>query len=151
MGCSLTIFLPSETLGGDLLFNLLRDVAVYAKPMEQRAHSIKMLFELLNALPSRDRGRQSQDTTAVDKDLSEDVEDAVVDLSGRRHQEDDVLLDDFSDEIDQWVIDAIKSIGLDTAKAVLSASRNMLIEKADLEEDTVDEVFRILNAEFEKE
>lgn len=66
-------------------------------------------------------------------------------------QEDDVLLDDFSDEIDQWVIDAIKAIGLDTAKAVLGASRNMLIEKADLEEDTVDEVFSILNAEFEKE
>lgn len=66
-------------------------------------------------------------------------------------QEDDVMLDEFSDEIDQWVIDAIKAIGLDTAKAVLGASRNMLIEKADLEEDTVDEVFRILNAEFEKE
>ena len=66
-------------------------------------------------------------------------------------QEDDVLLDDFADEIDQWVIDAIKSIGLDTAKQVLGASRNMLIEKADLEEDTVDEVLRILNEEFEKE
>ena len=66
-------------------------------------------------------------------------------------QEDDVLLDDFADEIDQWVIGAIKSIGLDTAKQVLGASRNMLIEKADLEEDTVDEVLRILNEEFEKE
>lgn len=66
-------------------------------------------------------------------------------------QEDDVLLDDFSDEIDSWIIDSIKSIGLDTAKAVLAAPRNMLVEKADLEEDTVDEVLRILNAEFEKE
>ena len=64
-------------------------------------------------------------------------------------QEDDVLLDDFADEIDQWVIDAIKSIGLDTAKQVLGASRNMLIEKADLEEETVDHLLEVLRAEFE--
>ena len=65
-------------------------------------------------------------------------------------QEDDILLDEFADEIDQWVIDAIKSIGLQTAKDVLNAPRQMLIEKADLEESTVDEVLRILNAEFEQ-
>lgn len=65
--------------------------------------------------------------------------------------EEDVYLDEFSDVIDQWVIDAIKSIGLDTAKAVLNAPREMLIEKADLEESTVDEVIRILKAEFEDE
>ena len=65
--------------------------------------------------------------------------------------EEDVYLDEFSDEIDQWVIDAIKSIGLDTAKAVLNAPREMLIEKADLEESTVDDVLRILKAEFEDE
>ena len=57
---------------------------------------------------------------------------------------------EFKDEIDEWVINAIKSIGLDTAKAVLNAPREMLIEKADLEEDTVDEVLDILNAEFEE-
>ena len=65
--------------------------------------------------------------------------------------EEDIYLDEFSDEIDQWVIDAIKSLGLDTAKAVLNAPREMLIEKADLEESTVDEVLRILKAEFEDE
>ena len=54
-------------------------------------------------------------------------------------QEDDIFLDEFADEIDQWVIDAIKSIGLQTAKDVLNAPRQMLIEKADLEESTVDE------------
>ncbi|MDD7727196.1 MAG: transcription termination factor NusA [Bacteroidales bacterium] len=63
----------------------------------------------------------------------------------------DIYLDDFADEIDQWVIDAIKNIGLQTAKDVLNAPREMLIEKADLEEDTVDEVLRILQAEFEDE
>ncbi len=63
----------------------------------------------------------------------------------------DIYLSEFSDEIDQWVIDAIKSIGLTTAKEVLNAPREMLIEKADLEEDTVDEVLRILSAEFDEE
>lgn len=63
----------------------------------------------------------------------------------------DIYLDEFSDEIDQWVIDAIKGIGLDTAKAVLNAPREMLIEKADLEESTVDDVLRVLKSEFEDE
>ena len=62
---------------------------------------------------------------------------------------DDIYLDEFNDEIEQWVIDSIKKIGLDTARAVLAAPREMLTEKADLEEDTVDEVLRILRAEFE--
>lgn len=63
----------------------------------------------------------------------------------------DVKLDEFTDEIDQWVIDAIKNLGFDTAKKVLNAPREMLIEKADLEEDTVDDVLRILRAEFEED
>ena len=68
---------------------------------------------------------------------------------GEDEAEEDIYLDEFSDEIDQWVIDSIKRIGLDTAKAVLNADREMLVEKADLEEDTVDDVLRILRAEFE--
>ena len=64
--------------------------------------------------------------------------------------DEDIYLDEFSDEIDQWVIDAIKAIGLDTAKAVLNAPREMLIEKADLEEETVDQLLDVLRAEFEK-
>lgn len=64
-------------------------------------------------------------------------------------QEDDVYLDQFNDEIDQWIIDAITGIGLDTAKAVLNAPREMLVEKADLEEETVDHVLEVLRREFE--
>lgn len=64
--------------------------------------------------------------------------------------DEDIYLEEFSDEIDQWVIDAIKSIGLDTAKQVLNAPREMLIEKADLEEETVDNVLNVLRAEFEQ-
>ena len=63
--------------------------------------------------------------------------------------DEDIYLDEFADEIDQWVIDAIKAIGLDTAKAVLNAPREMLIEKADLEEETVDHLIEVLKAEFE--
>ena len=63
--------------------------------------------------------------------------------------DEDIYLDEFSDEVDQWVIDSIKAIGLDTAKAVLNAPREMLIEKADLEEETVDHLLDVLRAEFE--
>ena len=63
--------------------------------------------------------------------------------------DEDIYLDEFSDEIDQWIIDSIKAIGLDTAKAVINAPREMLIEKADLEEETVDHVLEVLKAEFE--
>lgn len=63
--------------------------------------------------------------------------------------DEDIYLDEFSDEIDQWIIDSIKGIGLDTAKAVLNAPREMLVEKADLEKETVDNVLKILRAEFE--
>jgi len=70
--------------------------------------------------------------------------------TGENADDEDIYLDEFRDEIDGWVIDAIKSIGLDTAKSVLTAPREMLVEKADLEESTVDDILRILKAEFEE-
>lgn len=63
--------------------------------------------------------------------------------------EEDIYLDEFRDEIDGWVIDAIKSVGLETARDVLNASREILAEKADLEDETIDEVIRVLKKEFE--
>ncbi len=80
--------------------------------------------------------------------LTEYTIDVFREVDGEETTE-DIYLDEFADEIDQWVIDAIKEIGLETAKDVLNAPREMLIEKADLEEDTVDEVIHILKAEFE--
>lgn len=68
---------------------------------------------------------------------------------GIYENEEDIYLDDFSDEIDSWIIDALKNIGCITAKAVINTPRQDLIDKADLEEDTVDEILQILNAEFE--
>ena len=62
---------------------------------------------------------------------------------------DDIYLDEFSDEIDGWVIDALKNIGCTTAKSVLNMPREQLNDKADLEEGTVDYVIDVLKAEFE--
>ncbi|MDE7475301.1 MAG: transcription termination factor NusA [Duncaniella sp.] len=65
--------------------------------------------------------------------------------------DEDIYLDEFKDEIDGWVIDALKDMGCITAKSVLNTPRQELIDRADLEEDTVDNVIRILSAEFEDE
>lgn len=65
--------------------------------------------------------------------------------------EEDIYLDEFKDEIDEWVIEALKNMGLVTAKAVLGTDRDILIEKADLEAETVDYVLGVLRSEFEDE
>ena len=65
--------------------------------------------------------------------------------------EDDVDLQEFSDEIELWIIEALKSIGCDTAKDVLALSKEDVAERADLEQETVENVFNILRAEFEDE
>ncbi len=67
------------------------------------------------------------------------------------NESDDIYLDEFKDEIDDWVIDAIKNAGYTTAKAMLRATPEEIVEKADLEESTVDEVFRVVRAEFDEE
>ena len=81
--------------------------------------------------------------------LTEYTIDVFRDIDGA--DEEDIYLDEFSDEIDGWVIDALKDIGCYTAKSVLAMDRNALVERADLEEQTVDDVLRILSAEFEDE
>ena len=64
---------------------------------------------------------------------------------------DDIYLEEFDDEIDQWIIDTLKGVGMKTARDVLGTPREELIAKTDLEEETIDRVLRILNEEFEKE
>ena len=64
---------------------------------------------------------------------------------------DDVDLDEFADEIESWVIDSFKSIGCDTARSVLALSKQELLRRTDLEEETIDEIVKILEAEFEEE
>jgi transcription termination/antitermination protein NusA len=64
-------------------------------------------------------------------------------------EEEDVDLEEFSDEIDAWIIEELKSIGCDTAKSVLNISVEELVSRTDLEEETIREVVRILRSEFE--
>ena len=64
---------------------------------------------------------------------------------------DDIYLDEFNDEIDEWVLDAFKAVGYDTAKDVLGAGKEKLLKQTDLEEETIDDVLRILAAEFEND
>ena len=73
----------------------------------------------------------------VFRDLGEDID------------EEDIFLDEFLDEIEPWIIEEFKKIGCDTAKNVLEIQRNELIRRTDLEEETIDEVLKILHSEFE--
>ena len=85
--------------------------------------------------------------------LAEDLSGYKIDVyrmdADNAEEEEDVLLDSFTDEIDQWIIDALKGIGCDTAKSVLAIPAEELIRRADLEEETVSDVLRILASEFE--
>ena len=65
------------------------------------------------------------------------------------HDDEDVNLDEFADEIEGWVIDELKAIGCDTAKNVINIPRDELIKRTDLEEETIDDVLKILRSEFE--
>ncbi len=75
--------------------------------------------------------------------------DVFREVDNNAADEDDVSLDEFTDAIEPWIIDELKKIGFETARGVLGAQREMIIQNADLEEETVDEVLRILQAEFE--
>lgn len=66
-----------------------------------------------------------------------------------QEEEEDIYLQEFSDEIDEWVLDTLKEIGCDTAKSVLAIPREDLIRRTDFEEETIDEILEILKAEFE--
>ena len=68
----------------------------------------------------------------------------------REGVEEDIELKEFSDEIEQWIIDEFKKVGLDTAKSILELDKSDLIKRTDLEEETVQEVLEILKAEFEE-
>ena len=65
--------------------------------------------------------------------------------------EEDIYLDEFADEVEPWVIEALKEIGCNTAKAALALAPEEIMERADLEEQTVDDLLRVLSAEFEDE
>lgn len=80
------------------------------------------------------------DLTGYELDIYRELDDTL---------SDDVDLDEFRDEIEDWIIDQLKSIGCDTAKSVMSLSKDELVRRTDLEEETISDVIQILQAEFE--
>lgn len=80
------------------------------------------------------------DLTGYELDIYREIDDTL---------SDDVDLDEFRDEIEDWIIDQLKSIGCDTAKSVMSLSKDELVRRTDLEEETISDVIQILQAEFE--
>ena len=77
--------------------------------------------------------------------------DVFRELEGEGTQDEDIYLDEFRDEIDDWVVDAFKAIGIETAKTALNTPRELIIKKTDLEEETVDYVLEVLRKEFEED
>ena len=98
-------------------------------------------------------GKGGSGKNGSDIHLAEDLSGYKIDVyrldAQIQDDDEDVLLDEFSDEIDQWIIDAIKAIGCDTAKSVLALPVEDIMNRADLEEETVVEVQKILRSEFE--
>lgn len=82
--------------------------------------------------------------------LTEYTIDVFREIPDTGNEDDDVYLDEFVGDIEPWIIDELKKIGMETAKDVLNAPREMLVSRADLEEETVDDVLRILREEFEE-
>ena len=82
--------------------------------------------------------------------LTEYTIDVFREITDAENDDDDVYLDEFAGDIEPWIIDELKKIGMETAKDVLNAPREMLVSRADLEEETVDDVLRILREEFEE-
>lgn len=80
------------------------------------------------------------DLTGYELDIYRELDDTL---------SDDVDLDEFRDEIEDWIIDQLKSIGCDTAKSVMSLSKDELVRRTDLEEETISDVIQILQAEFD--
>ena len=98
---------------------------------------------------SKGIGRKGVNIELAGKLVGRDIEVYRELPKGEDEDEEDVLLSEFSDVIDQWVIDRLESIGCDTAKSVLAFSQEAIAKRADLEDETVEEIFRILKAEFE--
>lgn len=107
-----------------------KKVAIYLKPDQvslaigKNGANIKLASEL----------------TGLELDIYREIDDTITD---------DVDLDEFRDEIEDWVIDQLKSIGCDSAKSVMALNRDELIRRTDLEEETIDEILDVLKSEFE--
>ena len=130
---------------GNLIQNALspaKIVAVFADPDERTAKVVVPDYQLSLAI-----GKGGSNIKLAGMLIGYDI-DVFREVA---EDEEDVMLDEFNDEIDQWIIDALKQMGCDTAKSVLAIPIPELVKRADLEEETAAEVIRILRAEFEND
>ena len=108
-----------------------RSIAVYLKP-DQVSLAI---------------GRRGQNIKLASRLVDYEI-DVYRDVEGEEY---DIDLDEFADEIDSWMLDELKAIGCDTAKSVLDLSEEEIVRRTDLEEETINEIYKILKSEFEEE
>ena len=92
-------------------------------------------------------GRGGCNIKLANKLTGDDIE--IIREGSENENEEDVELSEFKDEIDEWILNELKKVGCNTAKNVLEMSKDVLLHSTELEEETIDEVLRILRAEFE--
>ena len=125
----------------------LRPAEVSSLVMDQENHKVEVYLKPEEVSLAIGKGGTNIKLASMLTEYTIDVFREISEEEG----EEDVYLEEFANEIDQWIIDQFTSIGLDTAKSVLAVSREDLIKKTDLEEDTIDNVLEILRAEFEED
>lgn len=125
----------------------LRPAEVSSLVMDQENHKVEVYLKPEEVSLAIGKGGTNIKLASMLTEYTIDVFREIDD----EQEEEDVYLEEFANEIDGWIIEQFINIGLDTAKSVLAVSRDELIKKTDLEEDTVDNVLEILKAEFEED
>ncbi|MBR3022127.1 MAG: transcription termination/antitermination protein NusA [Bacteroidaceae bacterium] len=125
----------------------LRPAEVSSLVMDQENHKVEVYLKPEEVSLAIGKGGSNIKLASMLTEYTIDVFREIDD----KQEEEDVYLEEFANEIDQWIIDQFIGIGLDTAKSVLAVPRDELIKKTDLEEETIDNVLEILRAEFEED
>jgi transcription termination factor NusA len=125
----------------------LRPAEVSSLVMDQENHKVEVYLKPEEVSLAIGKGGSNIKLASMLTEYTIDVFREIDD----KQEEEDVYLEEFANEIDQWIIDQFIGVGLDTAKSVLAVPREELIKKTDLEEETIDNVLEILRAEFEED
>ena len=125
----------------------LRPAEVSSLVMDQENHKVEVYLKPEEVSLAIGKGGSNIKLASMLTEYTIDVFREIDD----KQEEEDVYLEEFANEIDQWIIDQFIGIGLDTSKSVLAVPREELIKKTDLEEETIDNVLEVLRAEFEED
>ena len=118
------------------------DIEMYEEPKKGKKGRVNVLLKPEEVSKAIGRG-------GVNIRLASDLTGYDIDVQRDGIEEEDVELTEFTDEIESWIIQEFKNIGLDTARSVLETSVEELVKRTDLEEETIIDVQRILKEEFE--